>query len=117
MGILSQEYFTNTHDSLPIRRSDDSSYIHVYTSKTCAFCSKTLEIVRAVVAGMDVYDIDMHVIEKKVEDILIEKEDLDILTVPLTVIGDCKIIGLPREDDVKDLIHQAMLAQAFKRAI
>ncbi len=116
MMLFQKEYLSNPQEYLVTTNSDDVSCIRVYTSNSCPFCSKTLEIVRDIAQSMEIYQTQLQVIEKKIEDLPNEAELNNILAIPLTIIGESRIVGLPREDEVKDLIHQAMLADAFKRA-
>ena len=111
---MNQEYLYNIHEYQLIPDSEKEACIQVFTSKTCPFCKKALEIVNEVVENMDIYEAGIRVVERKVEDYPEKSELYSIFAVPFILIGSSSIVGLPNEDEVQDLIHQAMLAEAFK---
>lgn len=114
---MGQEYVSNLKIVNQNIQSDSAdTFIEVFTSNACPFCTKTLEIVNQVVQSMTIYDPPIQVIERDVEENLDRTERHNILAVPFILIGDSSIVGLPGEDEVKELIHQAMLAEAFKKA-
>ncbi len=89
---------------------DKSMTITVFTSQNCPFCGEAVRVVRDVVRNLDIYETGVSVIESLVEAEPSTVEDLSVLTVPTTVIGNSRIVGLPDENEVENLIHQAMLA-------
>ena len=114
---MGQEYISNLNTVNQNLHSDSvDTFIEVFTSDTCPFCTKTLEIVNQVAQSLTIYDPPIQVIERDVEENLEKTERHNILAVPFILIGDSSIVGLPGEDEVKELIHQAMLAEAFKKS-
>ncbi|MGY5875125.1 MAG: thioredoxin family protein [Candidatus Thorarchaeota archaeon] len=87
-----------------------SMTITVFTSQNCPFCGEAVRVVREVARNLDIYETSVSVIESLVEAEPSMVEDLSVLTVPTTVIGNSRIVGLPDENEVENLIHQAMLA-------
>ena len=114
---MGQEYVSNLNIvNQNLQNDSNDPLIEVFTSNTCPFCTKTLEIVNQVARSLTIYDPPLQVIERDVEEYLDRTERHNILAVPFILIGDSSIVGLPCEDEVKELIHQAMLAETFKRA-
>ena len=111
---MNQEYMINLRDYQLIPEREKEPCIQVFTSKSCPFCKKALEIVNEVVENMAIYESGIRVIERKVEDYPEKTEVHSIFAVPFILIGNSSIVGLPNEDEVQDLIHQAMLADALK---
>jgi hypothetical protein len=85
--------------------------ITLFTSDTCAFCDEAREVVKEAVERVSYYHPYLEVVESPVDKkpSLIEKHQ--VLAVPTVFVAKSRIIGMPRVDDLEQLIHQEMLSQ------
>ena len=83
--------------------------INVYTSKHCAFCGDTLQIVHSTVDRISPTGKPVLIVETKIDDKPRLIEDLDILALPMIQIGRLRLIGLPCSEDVERLINETIL--------
>ncbi|MGY5862022.1 MAG: thioredoxin family protein [Candidatus Thorarchaeota archaeon] len=106
---------TRTRDWLDNSQIDESQKstnaikITVYTSDHCGFCSHAMELVKEATRDLN-YGADIfEVVESRVETHLDRVESEGIIAVPTIMVGKSRIIGIPKLEDVRDLIHGAML--------
>ncbi|MFW9800313.1 MAG: thioredoxin family protein [Candidatus Thorarchaeota archaeon] len=92
----------------------DAIKINVFTSKQCAFCSIALQIVEEAVGRLDFYQPHIEVVETPVEKRPRLTERLQILAVPTIVVSESRIVGLPRIDELEQLIHQEMFTSKLR---
>ena len=83
--------------------------INIYTSQHCAFCNDALEVVHSTVDKISYIGKHVQVVETAIDDKPSLVEDLDILALPMIQIGHLRIIGLPRSEDIEQLIHETIL--------
>ncbi len=104
-------------NQLEVRNSLDAFFseseslkVNVFTSSTCAFCIEALDAAREAAEKFTLLEIPVEVIETSVEDHPEIIEALNAIALPMILIGNSRIIGLPRSEDIESLIHQMMLA-------
>jgi len=99
-------------DNLQIDESEDrrnAIKITVFTSDHCGFCSHAMELVKEATRDLS-YGTDIfEVVESRIETHLDGIESESIIAVPTIMIGKSRIIGIPKLEDVRELIHGAML--------
>ncbi|MFX1482095.1 MAG: thioredoxin family protein [Promethearchaeota archaeon] len=84
--------------------------VNVFTSSSCPFCSETLATIYQVVEKFANQDIPVEVVETSVEDNPEIVEEQNAIALPMIVVGNSKLIGLPRSEDIELLIHRTMLS-------
>ena len=92
--------FSNESDSLKIK---------VFTSNSCSFCGEALLAAKEAAGKFQNFDIPIEVIETSVEEQPEIVEALSVIAVPMILIGNSRIIGLPETEDIELLLHQNML--------
>ena len=88
----------------------ESLKINVFTSSSCTFCNDALEAARDAAGKFQQLNLPIEVIETSVEDQPEIIEALNVIALPMILIGNSQIIGLPRAEDIELLLHQTMLA-------
>jgi len=88
----------------------ESVKINVFTSTSCAFCFEALQAARKAARKFQNFDLPIEVIETSVEEKPDIVEALNVVAVPMILIGNSKIIGLPQAEDIELLLHQTILA-------
>ncbi len=90
--------------------------ITVFTSEHCGFCDHAMELVKEAARDLS-YGADIfEVVESRIEQHLDRIESEDIIAVPTIVVGKSRIIGVPKLEDVRELIHGAMLTHSVHDA-
>ena len=84
--------------------------INVFTSSSCTFCSEALLAAREAASKFQKFDIPIEVIETSVEERPDIVEALSVIAVPMILIGNSQIIGLPQTEDIELLLHQKILS-------
>ncbi len=83
--------------------------ITIFTSDHCGFCNHAVELVKEATRDLS-YGADIfEVVESRIETHLNRIESEGIIAVPTIMVGKSRIIGIPKIEDVRDLIHGAML--------
>jgi hypothetical protein len=85
--------------------------INVFTGKECAFCVEAMQHVQDAVEKVDCYDKALEIVERSVDDDPELAKVLDILALPVVMVGRLRVIGIPQTEDVEELIHWAMLIE------
>ena len=93
----------------------DSMKITVFTSNKCHFCNEAVRVVEETLEGLPFYEPYVDVVEADIDKEPELTENLEILAVPTILVSRVRVIGLPRSEDIEQLIHQEMLALAGKR--
>jgi glutaredoxin len=88
----------------------ESLRINVFTSASCTFCNEALEAAREAARKFCQLNFPIEVIETSVEEEPEIVEALNIIALPMILIGNSQIIGLPRSEDIELVLHQNMLA-------
>ena len=90
-------------------KSRNAIKITVFTSEHCGFCDQAMELVKEATRDLS-YGADIfEVVESRIEQHLDRIESEDIIAVPTIMVGKSRIIGVPKLEDVRELIHGAML--------
>jgi len=84
--------------------------INVFTSSSCTFCCEALLAAREAARKFQYFDMPVEVIETSVEERPEIVEALSVIAVPMILIGNSKIIGLPQTEDIELLLHQKILS-------
>ncbi|MHA2020874.1 MAG: glutaredoxin family protein [Candidatus Thorarchaeota archaeon] len=88
--------------------------ITLFTSDTCAFCDEAREVVKEAVERVPFYQPYIEVVESPVDKKPVLTERHQVLVVPTVFVANSRIIGMPRVDDLEQLIHQEMLSQHLR---
>jgi glutaredoxin len=88
----------------------NSLKINVFTSTSCTFCGEALQAAREAAKKFQDFDMPIEVIETSVEEQPDIVEALSVIAVPMILIGNSQIIGLPQAEDIELLLHQTILA-------
>ncbi|MFX1560268.1 MAG: thioredoxin family protein [Promethearchaeota archaeon] len=83
--------------------------INVFTSTSCTFCAEAVVAARKAASKFQNFDIPVEVVETSVEERPDIVEALSIIAVPMILVGNSKIVGLPHAEDIELLLHQTML--------
>lgn len=86
-----------------------STDVTVYTSNQCLFCEQALHVARQAAEKSSMDGLHLHVIEVNIDDKPSILEEKRIMALPTTIIGATRIIGIPREDELEQHIHKAIL--------
>ncbi|MGD9397259.1 MAG: thioredoxin family protein [Candidatus Thorarchaeota archaeon] len=88
----------------------ESLKINIFTSSSCTFCGEALLAAREAARKFQNFDMPVEIIETSVEEQPDIVEALSVIAVPMIMIGNSKIIGLPQTEDIELLLHQTMLS-------
>lgn len=88
----------------------ESLKVNVFTSSNCTFCNEALDAAREAVEKFALLNLPVEVVETSVEDRPEIIEALNAIALPMIIVGNSRIIGLPRAEDIELLIHHQMLA-------
>jgi len=83
--------------------------INVFTSSSCTFCNEALEAAQEAARKFHKLNLPIEVIETSVEKQPEIIEALNVIALPMILIGNSQIIGLPRAEDIELVLHQTML--------
>lgn len=83
--------------------------INVFTSTSCTFCTEAVLAARKAASKFQNFDIPVEVVETSVEERPDIVEALSVIAVPMILIGNSQIVGLPQAEDIELLLHQTML--------
>jgi glutaredoxin len=89
----------------------ESLKVNVFTSSNCTFCNEALDAAHEAVEKFAFSDIPVKVIETSVEENPEIIEALNAIALPMILVGNSRIIGLPRCEDIEYLIHQMIPAR------
>ena len=104
----------NLMDSLLLSRnifegeSETHPRILVLTSKRCEFSNIALEHVRSVVHTPKYCRSNLEVIEESIDENVTILEDYNIMTLPMTVVGDYYILGVPSNRNLESLLNRVL---------
>ncbi|MFW9786449.1 MAG: hypothetical protein ACFFE2_01395 [Candidatus Thorarchaeota archaeon] len=90
--------------------NSESLKINVFTSSSCAFCFEALEAAREAAGKFHKFDVPIEVVETSVDEQPEIVEALNVIALPLILIGNSQLIGLPRSEDIELLLHQTVLS-------
>ena len=98
------EEFTNNSESYKI---------NVFTSSSCTFCNEALEAAKEAAKKFNQLNLPIEVIETSVDEQPEVIEALNAIALPMILIGNSQIIGLPRAEDIEQVLHHTMLTGIF----
>ncbi|MFW9847994.1 MAG: hypothetical protein ACFFF4_02575 [Candidatus Thorarchaeota archaeon] len=82
--------------------------VRVFTSKRCEFSNVALEHVRSVVDSSRYRRKNLKVVEESVDDNVSLLEEFNIMALPMTVIGDFYILGIPSTQDLESILNKVV---------
>ena len=88
----------------------ESLKINVFTSSSCTFCAEALLAAREAAKKFQKFDMPIEVVETSVEEQPDVVEALSVIAVPMILIGNSKIVGLPQTEDIELLVNQAIMS-------
>jgi len=91
-------------------KESESLKINVFTSSSCVYCNDALDVAREAAEKFRQFEVPIDVVETSVEDRPEIIEALNVIALPMTLIGKSQIIGLPRVEDIELLLHQTVLS-------
>jgi hypothetical protein len=85
--------------------------INVFTSDKCLFCCDALNVAKSAAKRLTYLLNHVKVVETDIgrEPDLVEK--LDIVALPMIMVGKSRLIGLPTPQDVERLVHKSLFAE------
>ena len=85
--------------------------INVFTSDKCLFCCDALDVAKSAAKRLTYLMSHVNVVETDVgrEPDLVEK--LDIVALPMIMVGKSRLIGLPTPQDVERLVHKSLFTE------
>ena len=83
--------------------------VSVFTSGGCIFCKEALAMVREAARNLTYDQLGVEVIERPVDEKPDLMESLHIVAVPTIQIGRTRVVGLPRYEELENLLHEAVL--------
>ncbi len=100
---------SSTLTSRTFEGNNESSFrIRVFTSERCEFSQIALEHVRNVVKNLKHATQELKVIETSVDEDTSVLEEYNIMALPMTVVGDCYIVGIPTTRDLESLLNEML---------
>ncbi|MHA1907753.1 MAG: hypothetical protein ACW98Y_10705 [Candidatus Thorarchaeota archaeon] len=88
--------------------SDAHPRIRVFTSKRCEFSKVALEHVRFVVHTSKYRGCNLEVIEENIDDNIAILEAYNIMALPITVVGDYYLLGVPSTQDLESVLNRIL---------
>lgn len=85
--------------------------ILVFTSNQCPFCGEALRLAKEAARRLHYYSQPLEVIEARIENNRDILEQHKITAVPTIKIGQAILTGLPKIEDVEQVIHETMLTE------
>ena len=83
--------------------------IKVFTSKSCSFCNEAMDAACKAANAFRKFNFNIEVVETSVEEQPEVIEELNAIALPMILIGNSRIIGLPSSEDIEQLLHQSVL--------
>jgi glutaredoxin len=83
--------------------------VSVFTSGGCVFCKEALAMVRQVSKNLFYDELGVQIVELPVDEKPDLVKSLDIFAVPTIQIGRSRVVGLPRIEELENLMHEAVL--------
>jgi glutaredoxin len=99
----------NTLDA--VCNESEALKINVFTSTSCTFCFEALEAAKEAAGKFHQFDVPIEVVENSIDEKPEIIEALNVIALPMILIGKSQIIGLPRAEDIELLLHQTVLAR------
>ncbi len=97
------------YEQAELDNEDNLGKILVFTSRQCPFCGEALRLAREAAARLHYYSEHLEVIETRIENNRDALEQYRITAIPTIRIGRATITGLPKVEDVEQIIHEVML--------
>lgn len=85
--------------------------ITVLTSKNCFFCHEAVSQAKEVAETLSKLDYDLEVVETSIDTNPSMIEKLGVIALPLTIVGDSRIIGISDYDDIEQLVMETILTK------
>ncbi|MFW9962743.1 MAG: thioredoxin family protein [Candidatus Sifarchaeia archaeon] len=108
--MIQKNKMTACNNQQSFSSESDSIKINVFTSSSCAFCNDALAAAKKVAKKFHKFDFPIEVIETSVEEQPELIEALNVIALPLILIGSSQIIGLPSAEEIELILHRNVLA-------
>jgi glutaredoxin len=96
-----------------LSNNSETYKINIFTSSSCSFCNEALEAVQEAAKKFNQLNLPIEVVETSVDEQPEVIEALNAIALPMILIGKSKIIGLPRAEDIEQVLHHTMLTGVF----
>jgi hypothetical protein len=106
-----------SYERLDADNDDSLGRILVFTSKQCPFCGEALRLAKEAASRLHYYSKQLEVVETRIEN---SRDVLDyhrITAIPTIKIGPATLTGLPKVEDVEQVIHEMMLTDKLNAAM
>ncbi|MDF1539948.1 MAG: hypothetical protein P1Q69_13710 [Candidatus Thorarchaeota archaeon] len=95
--------------SLGLEQSDEANLtIQIFTSKRCTFSKVAIGQAQDVVARLNYKNRSIRVVESPVDDNPSLLEDLKIVALPMTVVNDYYLVGVPSSGELESIIRNIL---------
>ncbi|MHA1929225.1 MAG: hypothetical protein ACTSV2_11685 [Candidatus Thorarchaeota archaeon] len=84
--------------------------VTILTSKKCFFCDVAVSHAREAADNLSKFNYELEIVESSIDDNPSIIEELNVLGLPLTIIGKAKFLGIPNVSDIEEMVHQVLLA-------
>ena len=85
--------------------------ITVLTSKNCFFCHEAVSHAKEVAETLSKLDYELEVVETSIDNDPSIIEKLGVIALPLTIVGNTRIIGISDYDDIEQLVMETLLTK------
>lgn len=83
--------------------------VTILTSKKCFFCNEVVDHVKEAASNLSKFNYELEIVESSIDDNPSIIEELNVLGLPLTIIGETKFLGIPIASDIEQMVHQVIL--------
>ncbi len=84
--------------------------VTILTSKKCYFCNEVVDHVKKAAYNLSKFNYELEIVESSIDDNPSIIEELNVLGLPLTIIGETKFLGIPIVSDIEQMVHQELLS-------
>ena len=85
--------------------------ITVLTSKNCFFCHEAVSQAKEVAETLSKLDYNLDVVETSIDNDPSIIEKLGVISLPLTIVGNSRIIGISDYDAIEQLVMETILTK------
>ena len=82
--------------------------ITILTSKNCFFCHEAVNQARTAADNLSKFNYELEIVESSIDDNPSIIEEMNVLGLPLTIIGEIKFLGIPIASDIEQMVHQVI---------
>ena len=108
--MIQKRQSTNHRYVLDSTSSHKKIKVTILTSKKCFFCKEAVNHAREAADNLSKFNYDLEIVESSIDDDPSIIEELNILGLPLTIIGRTQFLGIPNVSDIEEMVHKVLLA-------